>query len=193
MSQNGYKAIVMGASAGGLAALSEILPRLPKGFPLGVTVVQHVHPSQGMIWTARIERACPLPLVMAEDKSPVVPGRVHFAPPGYHLLVERDETFSLSIDEKVNFNRPSIDVLFESAAVVWRSRLVGVILTGSNADGADGLRLVKEAGGMAVVQDPLTADRREMPEAAIAATGVDHVASPEEIGILLARLGEERP
>ena len=115
-------------------------------------------------------------------------GRAYVAPPDYHLLIERDETISLSIDEKVNYSRPSIDVLFENATYAWSAGLIGVVLTGANADGARGLRVIKERGGLTVVRDPATAEHPVMPQAAIDATEVDHVLPLEEIGKLLLEL-----
>ena len=109
------------------------------------------------------------------DKEAIKPANVYFAPPNYHLLINDDKTFSLSIDDKVNYARPSIDVLFESAVDVYAPWLVGVILTGANNDGAQGLRLIKERGGLAIVQDPQTAESAYMPKAALEATQVDYV------------------
>lgn len=188
-----YKAVVIGASAGGFEALRRLFSRLPESFPLPVVVVQHLQASQQVSWEDWVGDSCRLAVEEAEDKGAIAPGRIHFAPPGYHLLIERDETFTLSVDEKVRFSRPSIDVLFESAAAVWRSEVVGVILTGANNDGADGLRSIREAGGLAIVQDPSTAEQSEMPEAALRATRMVHVLGPEDIGEFLARLGSSKP
>ena len=110
------------------------------------------------------------------------------APPNYHLLIEPDQTFTLTIDERVNYARPSIDVLFETAAEVFREHLIGIILTGANNDGSHGLKRIKELGGMAIVQDPETAEVDSMPKAAVAACAVDHVLSLEEISAFLNKL-----
>jgi two-component system chemotaxis response regulator CheB len=182
------QAVVVGVSAGGLDALKELLAAIPAGFGLAVVIVQHLHPRQDRFFIEFLSQSCPVPVREAEEKEAVTPGVVYFAPPNYHLLIESDKTFSLSIDEKVNFSRPSIDVLFESAAEAYGPDLVGVILTGASRDGAAGLRKIKERGGMAIVQDPATAQFPAMPLAALAETEVDHVLSLERIGQFLARM-----
>ena len=123
----------------------------------------------------------------AGDKEPIEPGRVYLAPPDYHLLVEPDG-FALSIDVQVQHSRPSIDVLLESAADVYGDRMIGVILTGANADGAEGLRRVKRRGGVTIVQDPETAEKRTMPDAAIATGAADHVVPLEQVASKLMEL-----
>ena len=161
------QAIVMGASAGALEALSTILPALPKGFRLPVMVVVHVPPDKRSVLAELFQAKCQIPVREVEDKEPVVGGTIYFAPPDYHLLVEVDKGLSLSSDEPVLFSRPSIDVLFESAADAYGEALIAVILTGANHDGAKGLLAVVEAGGRAVVQNPLGAFAAAMPQAAI--------------------------
>ncbi len=189
MNKNKYEAVVIGASAGGSAALAQLLPRLPPTFPLAVIIVRHLHPLQAGLPFAYQTRDWALPVKEADEKEPVRPGWIYFAPPNYHLLIESDRTFALSIDERVNYVRPSIDVLFESAAEVYGAGLVGVILSGANQDGAAGLRRIKERGGLAVVQDPATAEVALMPQAALAMAQIDYVLPPAEIGALLARCG----
>ncbi len=183
-----YQAIVIGASAGGTAALTPILSCLPAGLPLPVVVVQHLHPQQESAVLLYQPNASALRLKEADDKEALAAGVVYFAPPNYHLLIEDNHTFALAIDEKVNFTRPSIDVLFESAADVFGRQLIGVILSGANHDGAAGLRTVKRRGGLAIVQDPATAEVAYMPNEAIAATKVDFILSPGEIGKQLIEL-----
>jgi two-component system chemotaxis response regulator CheB len=185
--------VVVGVSAGGLDALRVLLGLLPAGFAMPVVIAQHLHPQQDKSFIEIFGKACPLPVREAEEKEEAAPGVVYFAPPNYHLLIELDRTFSLSVDEKVNFSRPSIDVLFESAAEAYGAALIGVILTGASRDGAAGLRRIKETGGMAVVQDPATAQFRIMPAAALEETQVDHVLSLPEIGRLLAVIGGASP
>ena len=185
-----FRAVVVGVSAGGLEALTVLLSGLTESFALPVAIVQHLHRTQEASPAGILDGRCPLVVKMAEEKESVQPGHVYFAPADYHLLVERDETFSLSIDERVNYSRPSIDVLFESAASVWASRLIGVILTGASSDGADGMRMIKECGGLTIAQDPSTARYPIMPQAAICATRVDYVLSLDEIGKLLGEVGE---
>ena len=182
---SGYDAIVIGASAGGFAALAEILPRLPAALPLAVVVVQHLHPDGGEYMVEFLGRRCALPVKEAEDKEPVLPGVIYVAAAQYHLLIERDLTFSLSADEKVHYSRPSIDVLFESAAAAYGPKLIGVVLTGANDDGAAGLAAIKTGGGLTIVQDPATAEVSFMPQAALAGTAVDHVLDLAAIGRLL--------
>jgi two-component system chemotaxis response regulator CheB len=183
-----YQLIVMGGSAGSTAVLIELLPFFPADYPWPIVVVQHLHPSQNGYFTERFAHQCALTIKEANDKESLKAGYIYFAPPNYHLLIEDNKTFSLSIDEKVNHARPSIDVLFESAVDVYASTLVGVILTGANNDGAHGLRLIKEKGGLTIVQDPNTAESSYMPKAAMEATQVDHVLSAPDIGRLLVKL-----
>lgn len=183
-----YEAIVMGVSAGGMEALSTILPDLSADFPLPVMVVQHQHPTSDDFLVRYLNERCNLMVKQADEKENILPGVIYFAPPGYHLMVEEDRTFSLSIDLPVHFARPSIDVLFETAAEVYGKKLVGVVLTGANADGSHGLKRIKESGGLAMVQDPETAEVDTMPRAAVRATEVDHVLSLEEIGPFLNKL-----
>ena len=181
----GYDAIVVGASAGGFAALAEILPRLPADLPQSVVVVQHLYPGSGGYLIEFLRRRCTLPVKEAEEKEEVQAGTIYVAPSGYHLLIERERTFSLSVDAKVHFARPSIDVLFESAAAAYGSKLIGVVLTGANGDGASGLAEIKAQGGLAIVQDPATAEVAFMPQAALEGTTVDYVLDLPAIGRLL--------
>ena len=188
---NRFKAVVMGASAGGLDALSILLGYLPETYSWPVIIVQHVRHEQGGGLVEYFGRKCALSLHEAGDKEPVRPGCIYFAPPNYHLLVEPDKTFSLSVDEKIHYSRPSIDVLFESAAQVWGRDLAGIVLTGANDDGAYGLRVIKEYGGLTIVQDPATAEHPVMPQSALDAGEVDHVLSLEQIGELLTGRGTD--
>ncbi|OYW83188.1 MAG: chemotaxis protein CheB [Asticcacaulis sp. 32-58-5] len=162
-----YRAVVIGASAGGLKALSAILPHLPADYPLPVMVVIHVPPHRRSLIAPLFEDKCTLTVEEAEDKTPLDRGGIFFAPPDYHLLVERSFELSLSADEPVLFSRPSIDVLFESASDAYGDGLIGVILTGANNDGAAGLKAVMGYGGKGLIQTPATAFARAMPEAAI--------------------------
>jgi len=184
-----FRAVVIGASAGGLNALAALLSDLPQDFPLPVLVVQHLLPGSGGYLAESLSQKCAMAVKEAEEKEKLRPGCVYLAPPDYHLLVERDEALSLSIDEKVHYSRPSIDVLFESAAYAWSSKVIGVILTGASADGAKGLALIKARGGMAIVQDPATAEQPIMPQAAIDAVDVDYVLGLAEMGEMLVKLG----
>ncbi len=183
-----YKFIVVGVSSGGMEALSVIIPGLPAEFPVPVTVIQHISPRSDNYMTRYLDNISRLTVKEVDEKEQITPGFVYTAPPNYHVLVEEDKTFSLSVEERVNYARPSIDVLFESAADVYGPALVGIILTGANNDGSRGLRKVKERGGLAIVQDPKTALVGEMPRAAIAAAPVDHILHLEEIGPFLVKM-----
>lgn len=185
-----YKAIVMGISAGGMAALAKILPALPRDFPLPLMIVQHLHPHQGRFYVNYFDSLCNVMVKEADEKEKIQAGIVYFAPPNYHLLVEADTSLSLTVDEKVNFSRPSIDVLFESAADIYRAHLIGVVLTGANGDGALGLKKIKQNGGLAIVQDPEDAEVAVMPQAAIAATTVDYILSLSNIIAFFKQLGQ---
>ena len=162
------RAVVLGASAGAVQALSRILPVLPCDFPLPVLVVVHVPPGRRNVLAPLFAAKCNLKVREPDDKEPIVPGTILFAPPDYHMLVESEHTVSLSVEGPVQFSRPSIDVLFESAADAYGSGLVGAVLTGANHDGAEGLRAVVEAGGTALVEDPASAAYPVMPGAALA-------------------------
>ncbi len=188
MRDHHYQAIVMGASAGGMEALLVVLSELPATFGLPILVVQHLHPLERGAFARQLDNMLELKITTARDKERIESGRVYFSPANYHMLVEKGETIALSVDEKVNWTRPAIDVLFESAARVWRQSLVGIILTGANSDGAAGMRCIAEHGGLAIVQDPLTAFSPEMPQACIQATSNELVLSLPEIGDFLQSL-----
>lgn len=176
--------VVVGTSLGGLSALEILLSGLPKEFPLPIAIVQHRLAQSDETLGLLLQVHCALPVGEPDDKEPIEPGRVYLAPPDYHLLVDRG-SFALSTEGRVCYARPSIDVLFESAAIAYSERVIGVILTGASKDGSQGLARVKERGGMAVVQAPATAESATMPEAAIAATKVDRILPlPEIAGFL---------
>lgn len=180
-----YQLVVIGASWGGMHAISSLLEGLREHGEIVIAIAQHRHPDSGRELREAFQARTPLRVHDAEDKDVLEPGNVYLAPPDYHLLVERDGTLALSTDERVNFARPSIDVLFESAADAYGERCIGIVLTGANEDGAAGLRRIKERGGVAIIQDPAQALRRAMPDAAIAATVADAVLPLEEIGKFL--------
>jgi two-component system chemotaxis response regulator CheB len=180
--------VVIGSSWGGFHALGRILAELPQDLEAPVVVVQHRLPdSSDDPFVSYYAKRSSLPVFPVEDKEPMLPGRVYIAPADYHLLVD-DGHFALSTEGVVQFSRPSIDVLFESAAHAHGSAVIGVILTGANEDGAAGLSAIARSGGTTIVQDPATAERREMPNAALAATEVDEVLSLDEIPSRLATL-----
>jgi len=179
---NGKQAVVIGASAGALEALFAILPMLPASYPLAVLVVVHVPAGKPSLLPSLLQAKCKLTVVEAEDKMPIRPGTIYFAPPDYHLLVETDLRIALSGEEEVQFSRPSIDVLFETAADAYGQTLIGVVLTGANSDGALGLKAIVAAGGDALVQQPQTAYASAMPQAA-------HKSCPHAPLLTLADIG----
>lgn len=186
---SGAQAVVIGVSAGALEALGVILPMLPADYALPVMVVVHVPPERRSVLAEIFAARCLVAVQEAQDKEPIAAGTVYFAPPDYHLLVDLDRTLSLSSDEPVYYSRPAVDVLFDSAADAYGTGLVGVVLTGANQDGADGLRAVVDAGGTALVQRPDEAYAAAMPEAAIARCPEASVLSLHEIGERLSMLG----
>ena len=183
-----FNAVVIGASAGGIAALTTILPALPSSFPVPIVAVLHQHPGGGAGWPEYLGRQTALAVVEVEDKMPLAAGTIHCAPPGYHLLMEQDGSFALSIDEKVHYARPSIDLLFSSAAVAFGPALIGIILTGANDDGAEGLAEIAARGGIAVVQSPTSAAWPTMPAAALQAVPQALVVDLEAIAATLMAL-----
>ncbi|MBD8600712.1 MULTISPECIES: chemotaxis protein CheB [unclassified Pseudomonas] len=181
-------AIVVGASAGGVEALLKIFRTLPKGYRLPIVAVLHV-PDQRRSHLAEVfAMSVAMPVKEADDKETIAPGTLYFAAPGYHLSVENDFSLSLSQEERVHHSRPSIDVLFESAADAYGKRLAGVLLTGASSDGARGTAKIKEYGGLTVVQDPAQALVRTMPEAALALHTPDFLLPLPDIGSLLVEL-----
>jgi two-component system, chemotaxis family, protein-glutamate methylesterase/glutaminase len=190
MTETQKSAVVIGVSAGALDALSVILPSLPQSFPLPVMIVVHLPPDRGSLLAELLVEKCSIDVAEAEDKEPILAGVVYFAPPDYHLLIEPNNTLSLSSDEPVLFSRPSIDVLFESAADAYGPALTAIILTGASEDGARGLAAVLAAGGTAIVQRPEEAYMPTMPEAALARSPGARILSLEEITLWLQAIGK---
>ncbi|MBC3411826.1 chemotaxis protein CheB [Pseudomonas sp. SWRI107] len=185
---NGIRAVVIGASAGGVSALFSVLGALPQGFSLPVLCVLHLPEGRDSQLAEVLQRRLARPVLEAVDKARIENGVVYVAGPGYHLSVERDFTLSLSQEDPVHFSRPAIDFLFESAADAYGPSLLGVLLTGANEDGARGLLYIKQSGGRTIVQDPRDAQVALMPEAALALHSPDHILSLSGIGQLLATL-----
>lgn len=183
-----FRAVVIGASAGGVAALMQVLGSLPADFPLPLVMVLHLRADAGHYLADILDRHTPLQVRQAEEKEHLRPGAAYLAPPNYHLLIEEDRSLALSVDERVNYARPAVDVLFETAANAFGAGLVGVVLTGANTDGARGAARIKAAGGVVLVQDPNEAEASAMPLAAVEATTPDRVLSLAEIGPLLVTL-----
>ena len=180
------QAVVIGASAGGIEAVSQLLPALVAGSTAAFLIVIHLPREKPSLLREIFAARCALPVREAEDKTPVEPGTVYLAPPDYHLLVDTGPSLALSVDDPVHYSRPSIDVLFESAADIYGDRLLGIILTGANADGARGLAAVAAAGGLAVVQDPGEALAPALPTAARNAVRQSRVMTLKEIQEFLA-------
>ncbi len=175
LKSNPYQAIVIGASSGGLEAFMSILPRFPANFNLPIFITQHLHQKSDSILAELLAEKISMPVKEAEDKEPIKNGVIYISPPGYHLLIEPDKTLSLSIDEYVNYSRPSVDVLFESAAFVFKNSLIGILLTGANEDGGRGLKAIYNNGGLVIVQDPEEALACTMPNAGLKYTHTQNI------------------
>ncbi|MBB4637767.1 chemotaxis protein CheB [Longimicrobium terrae] len=188
-SEAGYRMVVVGASAGGLYALRTLIAGLPADFDMPVVVVQH-RAKESELLCELLQECTPLPVTEVMDKQEIGPG-VFIGPPDYHLLVD-DGSFALSTDDPVRYSRPSIDVMFQSAAETYGMDTVGVVLTGANQDGSAGLRQIADAGGHCVVQDPETAEVRVMPRSALKAVPDACVLTLEEIGPHLAGIRGRR-
>jgi len=186
----GIDAIVIGASAGGVEALNQLLPALPAGFRPAVLVVVHVRADSPSLLPELFAARCRLPVVEPDDKATITGGTIYLAPPGYHMLVEPDGTISLSVDPPVRFSRPSVDVLFESAALCFGDALLGIVLSGANDDGARGLAAIRNAGGRCWVQDPQTESSTAMPLGAIARGGVHDVLTIDAMAARLRGIGQ---
>jgi two-component system, chemotaxis family, protein-glutamate methylesterase/glutaminase len=182
------EAVVIGASAGAVQALSRLLPGLPATYALPILIVVHVPADRSELATL-FRAKCRLRVKDAEDKEPILPGHIYFAPSDYHMLVEEDRSLSLSVDDPVLYSRPSIDVLFESAADSYGETLAGIILTGANEDGAQGLGAIALAGGVTLIEDPTDAFASAMPLAALAQCPDAEVVSLDAIAGRLASWG----
>jgi len=183
-----YQAIVIGTSAGGLYALSDLFKQLPANYPVPIIVVQHRSKDRQELLEEVLQSKCKIKIKQADEKERVAKGVVYIAPPDYHLLVESDLTFSLSSDEPVLYSRPSIDVLFESAAEVYKDKLIGIILTGANKDGASGISKIRKMGGLTIAQAPAEAQFPYMPDASIETKNIQHIWAISEIQSFLLNL-----
>jgi len=181
-------AVVIGASAGGVEALLHVLGGLPRGYRVPVLVVLHLPPDRDSVLAEVLAQRLAVPVLEARDKLPLVPGTVHVAPGGYHLLVESDGTLALNCDAPELYSRPSINVLMDSAADCWGPALLGVLLTGANEDGGQGMAHIHRAGGATVVQDPAEALADAMPLAALALHQPTHILTLAGIRALLSTL-----
>lgn len=184
-----FDAVVIGGSAGAMEALLELLPALPSSLHAAVIVVVHMQRDRPSLLQAVFAPRCALPVHEAQHGAPLEPGSIVFAPPDYHLLVDTGPRLCLSIDEPLHFSRPAIDVLFESAADQFSDRLIGLLLSGANADGAAGLAAIGRAGGLTMVQAPDTAQAPTMPLAGLARwPSADHVSSPADLAVTFQNL-----
>lgn len=181
------EAVAIGTSAGGIEALSYLLPSLPRNCNKAIFVVQHITPDSDSSFMRIISRRSGVKIREACNTDEIMAGTVYFAPPNYHLLIERDYTLSLNTDEKINYSRPSIDILFETAAEAFTSRLTGILLTGVNRDGSAGLKRIADLGGTTIVQSPEDADFKEMPESALRLFKPTYILSLREIALYLGR------
>jgi len=188
-----YEAIVIGVSSGGMNALKYLFSTLPADYRIPIIIVQHVSARSDNDWIKLLNAKSNLSIKEADEKEKIETGNVYIAPSNYHLMIEKDKTFSLTVDEYVNFARPSIDVLFESAAEAYKKKLIGIVLTGSNNDGTKGIKRIKECGGLAIIQDPKTAESPNMPASAIAAVQPDYILSLEKIVQLLLKITNPNP
>lgn len=188
-----YEAIVMGVSSGGMNAMKVMFSLLPQNFYTPIIIVQHLGARSDNHWIKLLNDKSKQHLKEADEKEKIENGKIYVAPSNYHLMIERNKTFSLSIDERVNFARPSIDVLFETAAEAYQDKLIGVVLTGSNSDGSKGIKRIQQCGGLTIVQDPETAESSYMPASAIQAIKPDYILSLEEIIKLLVKLTSNYP
>jgi len=183
-----YQAVVIGTSAGGLKALKVILENLPDSFYLPIIIVQHLNPQSDGFLAQYLNQHSGLNVKEAESGEPIIQKHVYIAPANYHLLVEKNRTLSLTVSEKVNYARPSIDLLFESAAEVFLHCLIGILLTGANDDGSRGIAKINHFGGLTIAQNPESAEVNMMPVSAIKTGKVDIVLHLEEIPAMLASL-----
>lgn len=185
------EAIVIGASAGGIQAISTILSGLPASFQLPIIIVLHIPSSHPSTLSKLFKNIVKIDVKEAEEKENIKRGTIYFASPGYHLLIEKDHTFSFSNEAPVYFSRPSIDVTFESAAWTYGEKLVALLLTGANQDGANGLRIIKESGGTTIVQDPAGAEQPEMPRSGLPYVLPENIMSLNQISEYLLKAGQE--
>jgi two-component system chemotaxis response regulator CheB len=187
-----FSSVVIGVSAGGLHALIKVLGELPRDYFLPIIVVQHRGKEYKKLLEEVLQTKCLLPVKQADEKEIIKPKHIYIAPPDYHLLIELDQTFSLTSDRLVKHSRPSIDLLFTTAAEVYKDELLGIILTGASSDGADGILNIKQAGGYTIAQDPETAEYPYMPQSSISTGAIDIILTLDEIKSYLMQIYERR-
>lgn len=177
----GIKLVVIGGSAGSIEVIINILQHLKEDLTIPIVIIVHRKNSSDSTLVSLFNSKCNLPVIEAEEKEEIVPGKVYLAPANYHLLIETDHTFSLDTSEKVEYSRPSIDVTFQSAADVYGQSLAALLLSGANSDGAEGLLTIANSGGLTVVQNPESAEVDFMPKAAIFKTVVDYIIETKDL------------
>ncbi len=189
---NQYKAIVIGGSAGSFQVINKILNGLPVDFELPIIMCLHrlKHVRQGFVEALNLKSSTIVE--EPEDKEPIRKGKIYLAPANYHMLIELGHTFALSTDEMVNHSRPAIDLTLETAAYVYKSKLIGILLSGANKDGAMGMKKIKDWGGLTIVQDPKECMIDTMPTAAMKATQIDHVWTTQKILQFLIDINKNR-
>lgn len=180
-----YEILMIGGSAGSLDALLQFVPQLKNGLELAIVIVLHRKGGQDSALVDLLATKTKLPVKEVEEKELVVPNHIYIAPADYHLLFEKDKSFALDASEKVNHSRPSIDVAFSAAADVFGKTVCGLLLSGANADGAEGLGIIKAAGGLTAIQDPDTAEVSYMPQAALDTGAIDKVLKTSEIAAFI--------
>lgn len=182
------EALIIGGSAGSLDVLLKVLPDLNSSLTFPVIIVLHRKPGKESMLTDLLRTKTKMLVKEIEEKEPLISGKIYIAPPGYHLLIEKNKTFSLDASEKINFSRPSIDVSFTSAAEVFGKNLVAILLSGANSDGSDGLQKVHKTGGYTMIQNPDSAVARFMPEYASGHVEIDSILDPEEMANFINQL-----
>lgn len=190
--KSGYRLLVVGGSAGSLDVILTFIPKLRTDLPFAILLVLHRKSNASSVLIDLLAAKTPLPVKEAEEKEPLLAGKIYLAPPDYHLLVEKDFTVSLDDSEKVHHSRPSIDVTFETAAEAYGPALACLLLSGANADGAEGIRWAKQLKGLTLVQDPRTAEVSYMPQQAIDTQSVDKVVSVLQMHEVINSLAEAR-
>jgi len=188
-----FRLIVLGVSTGGVQALKLVLGALPAEFPLPILVVQHISPESGDGLARLLDELCAVRVKEADEEERMTAGCVYLAPPNYHLLVEKDGLLSLSNEPPVNFARPSVDMLFESAAAAFGDGVIGVVLTGAGFDGGRGIQRIKQEGGLVIIQNPVEAEASSMPQHALGLVQADHVINLAQLPVLLQQLLAEDP
>ncbi len=190
LTKTGLELLVIGGSAGSLEVILKAFPQLPKDLPFAIIIVLHRKQNTDTTLIDLLSSRTSLPVIEANDKEEIVPANIYVAPADYHLLIENDHTLSLDYSEKVNYSRPSIDITFQTAAEVYREKLACLLLSGANADGAEGLELVKTMKGITAVQDPKTAEVSYMPQKALDKMEVDFIVETDKVIDFIKLLSE---